>query len=124
VNCLLLFADVLAPTDGASGLRGTWATPELRGRLTMLLAILIAISIPIIWAVYFRGRRRHRKHHHHHHAPRVSPESGAVSESPRRFRRRKRRRRSSHPNRPLNPTLAETGGLPPIHGDDHPGTLP
>jgi hypothetical protein len=120
---LPLFADVLAPTDGASALRGTWATPELRGRLIMVLAILIAISIPIIWAVYFRGKRRHRKHHHHH-VPGVSPESGAVPESPRRFRRRKRRRRSSHPNRALNPTLAETGGLPPIHGDDHPGTLP
>ena len=115
---LPLFADVLAPTDGAS-----WASPELRGRLIMLLAILTSISIPIIWAVYFRGQRRHRKHHHHY-VPGVSPESGAVSESPGRFRRRKRRRRSSHPNRTLNPTLAETGGLPPIHGKDHPGTLP
>jgi hypothetical protein len=119
---LLLFADVLAPADSASGLRGTWATPELRGRLIMVLAILIAISIPIIWAVYFRNKRRHRKHHHH--MPPVSAGPGAVPEAPARFKRRKKRRRSSHPNRALNPTLAETGGLPPIRREDDHGAAP
>jgi hypothetical protein len=122
MNRLLLFADGLAPADGASGLRGSWATPELRGRLIMVLAILIAISIPIIWAVYFRTKPRRRKHHHH--TPLVSAEPGAVPESPASFKRRKKRRRSSHPNRALNPTLAETGGLPPIRSEDDHGAAP
>ncbi|HEX4644222.1 MAG TPA: hypothetical protein VH598_01295, partial [Verrucomicrobiae bacterium] len=120
MDFLPLFADTLTPPDTLPGLRGAWVAPELRSRLIMVLAILIAISIPVIWAVYFRKKPRHRKHHHHH-VPSVSAEPGAVTESPARFKRRKKRRRSSHPNRALNPTLAETGGLPPIRGKDHPG---
>lgn len=123
MNPLLLLADALAPADTLPGLRGVWATPELRSRLIMVAAILLAISIPAIWAVYFRKKPRHRKHHHHH-VPRVSAEPGAVPEPSARFKRRKKRRRSNHPNRALNPTLAETGGLPPIRGKDHPGTFP
>jgi hypothetical protein len=36
-------------------------------------------------------------------------------------RRRRRRRRRRREHRPRNPTLAETGGLPPIRTEAPPG---
>ena len=38
--------------------------------------------------------------------------------------KRRRRRRSHHRHRPRNPTLAETGGLPPIRPEDPPEAKP
>jgi hypothetical protein len=75
----------------------------------------------LLWAAFIRKHRRHSQHHshHHHHAP--PPEASAVAGStatsdglPRK-RRKWRRRRRDH--RPRNPTLAETGGLPPARPD-------
>ena len=57
--------------------------------------------------------RRH--HHHHHHRAASGQHRGDRSRRRRRTgeRRRKRRRRRRQDHRPRNPTLAETGGLPP-----------
>lgn len=99
----------------------------------ILGAVLIVTLFLVFWAKYWRKSRRHRHRHHHHHprAPQsTGPESDvAASQSiegaeqdvpeessedePGRHRHHQRRvPRREHRQR--NPTLAETGGLPPI----------
>jgi len=58
--------------------------------------------------------RRGRHHRHHHHSSWKPPPSGDHQH------RRRRRRRHHHEERPLNPTLAETGGLPKRRDDPGP----
>ena len=93
-------------------------------------ALLVGIA-GFIWAVYFRKRPRdgsshpHSRHHHHHHhqsAQESAPAgNGADAVNGESKRRRRRRRRREH--RPRNPTLAETGGLPPIRTEQPPDRL-
>ena len=81
------------------------------------LVALLALG----WAKYLRKRHHRRHSHHHHHGHRHHQEpteaqtaltgTNATAEPKRHHRRR---RRSHHRHRRLNPTLAETGGLPPI----------
>ena len=59
--------------------------------LAALLAIGLAIGIVTIWMFIVRPKKKKRKHHH-----------------------RKRHQRQH------NPTLAETGGLPPVRDDNQP----
>jgi hypothetical protein len=88
-------------------------------------ALLVTLPV-VLWAVFLRKRRR-RHHHHHHHVQRRAAansvdaallddsDSTVEAEEPSPKNRRriwKRRRRREH--RPLNPTLAQTGGLPPV----------
>jgi hypothetical protein len=117
------------------------AHPMLHQALVVCGAVLLATLPAVVWAAFFRKRnRRRRVHHYHvHHAqdsvntlpapaggtgalPGVPAESGAAT--PRQNghhslaafpKGSKRRRRHGH--RPLNPTLAETGGLPPVRTD-------
>jgi hypothetical protein len=82
---------------------------------TVLGAGLVLLVILLIWAKYLR-RRSHR-----HSDPRITyrviEENGAATETgSRRHRRRHKRRRREHRGR--NPTLAETGGLPPPRPED------
>lgn len=112
---------------------------------------LIILAVMGWAVVHYRGRNRrrrhhHRHHHHHHHhgddhhphdhhrenqQEVDEPETGGhtsseeddaeagESETGHRVRRKRRRRRREH--RPRNPTLAETGGLPPIRTEAPPG---
>lgn len=103
-------------------------------------AVAAVILALIVGAVFYyrsrRRRRRHHRHHHHHHHhheehdhPRSSDAEPDLDDTPEdagesgsgevRHRRRRRRRRREH--RPRNPTLAETGGLPPIRTEAPPG---
>ena len=85
----------------------------------MTLVALLAMG----WAMFLR-RRRHRRHKHHHghwHASQsterpVDSDNADTPSGPE--KRRRRRRHSGHHHRPRNPTLAETGGLPPIRPED------
>ena len=73
----------------------------------IVIGAITAISLAALgWIVFFR-KPGHRHHHHHRHH---RPEQPNSSESE---PRRKWRRRRRHDSRPRNPTLAETGGLPP-----------
>ena len=87
--------------------------PGTREGLLIFSALVLVILLVVIWAVYFRKPPRRRHHHHHSHAstrePKLSEtEQDALSRKPRKWRRRRRE------HRPRNPTLAETGGLPPV----------
>lgn len=82
-------------------------------------ALLLVVVLALGWAVFIRKRnRRTPGFHHAHHGGRVGIDSSAAlngatpgGES---GHRRKRRRRA---HRPRNPTLAESGGLPPVRED-------
>lgn len=80
-----------------------------RRDLLLLIAALALISLLALgWALIIRkpGRR-----HHRHHRQKARAHTPATGQDPPR-RRWHRRRRQDH--RPRNPTLAETGGLPPV----------
>lgn len=78
-------------------------------------AVLLVVLILVVWAIYLRKPKRGRTH-----SPvlmdRDKSQSSSESRHSGRFRRRFRRRRRPHRSR--NPTLADTGGLPPARGDD------
>src|SRR6266404_5286157 len=96
----------------------TWRKmePGTREGLLVFTALVLVILLSVIWAVYFRKPRR--RHHRHYHAepstreaPAREPEDDSLSPKSRRTRRRRRE------HRPRNPTLAETGGLPPARSE-------
>ncbi|PWU10911.1 MAG: hypothetical protein C5B50_24400 [Verrucomicrobia bacterium] len=114
--------------------------PNLREGIIMCLAFLTLTALVFIWAIFFRKRfrlRRRRSRRHRSHSPVATVVSTAASQSAAQSAsgaqiialagaqasngppasseqhhhgRRRRRRRE----RPLNPTLAQTGGLPRI----------
>jgi FtsZ-interacting cell division protein ZipA len=103
------------------------SNPAFRERLIIFGAIGLVTLLLLVWAAFIRSKRRRRhSHHHHHHAqrpdelPAASPNEDA-SPSP---EKRRRRRHSHHRHRPRNPTLAETGGLPPIRSENPPESQP
>ena len=84
--------------------------------MPVVAAVLVLICILLAWALFFRkpqGRRERGRlidAKPSSHSASVG-DSGSGSRSGRRRRRREKKR-------PRNPTLAETGGLPPIGAGD------
>ncbi len=76
-------------------------------------AVLVTLCI-LAWAVFIRKRGRTREHQ-------PVPRAQADKDNTASKRRKWRRRRRDH--RPRNPTLAETGGLPPAKTEVPPPTL-
>ena len=108
-----------------------WMGLTLKELLILLGAVSLVTLLLVIWAAYFRKTPKrgshYRHHHHHHHSPSevASPAPSADEEleanGEKRYRRKRRRRRE---HRPRNPTLAETGGLPPVRSERPPDLLP
>ncbi len=100
----------------------TWKKigPGTREGLMVFGALFLVISLVFGWAIFVRKRRRRRKHHYHHPSkkPRGDASDGSNSDEPAAKRKLRRRRRD---HRPRNPTLSETGGLPPIRPDGSAG---
>jgi len=108
----------------------TWISSNAKDfdRTLVSGAILLVVCALLAWAVFIRkrGRPRYCRHPHLHHgrslvpALNKTPKDGRGGPSFLRSRRRRRRRREAWP---LNPTLAETGGLPPlrVHEPKPPG---
>ena len=86
-----------------------------RDGLVVAGALLAVTLIVTTWAVFIRKRKRRASRHadDYKRAPIESSSSAAGSKG-----RKWRRRRREH--RPRNPTLAETGGLPPVRPPDQP----
>jgi hypothetical protein len=120
-----LLAQTILPTD-VLPTGWHWMGLTLKELLVLLGAVAWVTVMLFVWAVYFRKKPRRHSHHHRHHsgaeesAP-VSVEESDVGESGRRYRRKRRRRRD---HRPRNPTLAETGGLPPLRTQPPQDPLP
>src|ERR1051326_7316245 len=97
----------------------------------LLGAIAFVIIATLVWAIFFRKRpddtsrrysyRRMRDLEADSSAASVASSDSCVpvdgNSSPVKKKRRRKRRR---PHRPRNPTLAETGGLPPVRADGLP----
>ena len=81
-------------------------------------AVILLIVLYINFFHKMKGERT-RRHRHSGSGTGASADGEAASgEGGTRVRRRKRKRRREH--RPRNPTLAETGGLPPMRPEDQP----
>jgi hypothetical protein len=88
--------------------------------IVILTTVLLILAVLIFSAIYyFRYRRKpsHRPHKHSDTSPVAAPIEPA-DESGERIRVRKKRRERIREHRPRNPTLQETGGLPPVRPDD------
>jgi hypothetical protein len=84
----------------------------------LLGAILLVTLSLLIWVLVFhKKRRRHQRHHRHHagHREEFQKSAGGIKEL---IQPHQHYRRREH--RPINPTLAETGGLPPLRGEKPP----
>lgn len=85
--------------------------------LAVIITTLVVITLVLlVWAVFIRKRARQNRGLYTHPvnlSKTVNGGNSADNHDP--HKRRKRRRRRDH--RPRNPTLAETGGLPPIRTD-------
>jgi hypothetical protein len=102
--------------------------PSTREGIAMLGAIGLIILLVLVWAIFLRkrGRRRRLRHHAHHHssnAPEGSPAPNGDELFSSRHKRRKLRRHQRR-HHPRNPTLAETGGLPPVRPEGPVGPQP
>ena len=85
--------------------------PALVEYLTIGGAVILATGAGLVWVLGFRkSRSRRRGRHRPHHRSSESPPGGGTRES----RSARPRRGRRHRNYPRNPTLAETGGLPPL----------
>ncbi len=119
------------------------ARSNIRDILLILGATFLVAVLLFLWAFFLRKRhstrRHHRSHKHGHSHSRTNghthdvaeadivtpelteeePELPTPADHSHRRRRRRRKKRPGHPdNRPRNPTLAETGGLPPVRPEE------
>ncbi len=101
-----------------------WHDPRKRGTVIGLGAVVV-MTLVLLWLLISLARETGHHHHHHHHRHSdnqghgASDEAGQIADSSGLQKRRKwRRRRRDH--RPRNPTLAETGGLPPLRSQAQP----
>ena len=77
-------------------------------------AILVSLLV-ILWTIFFRKKPRRHRGTFYNSPSSGSNSSNADSQSSSGSRRRRRRK-----ERPRNPTLAETGGLPPLRNSNPP----
>lgn len=100
IHPILLLADSAAP-QLPSGLNQE-TQKAFSGSAVAFIAGLLVLALGLVWAVFFRKSDRQKAR-------------GVITETKGSGRRRRRR---SSKNRPRNPTLADTGGLPPKGAGD------
>jgi hypothetical protein len=92
--------------------------PSHNGLSILFGAVGLVTVLILAWAIFIRKRPDESSRRYRYRSSRASSEAGtnsaANSDLPK--ERRKRRRRK---HRPRNPTLAETGGLPPIRTEGY-----
>ncbi len=107
---------LLAQTQPADALTDTLKNARRTGNpeLLVILACVAGLALVLlVWAVFFRRRPKTTR------GSLVVEKRRKGSEATDKDSERKRRRRSEHGQRwGRNPTLAETGGLPPPRAED------
>jgi hypothetical protein len=101
----------LAPTK-ALGKTGGMLVRDI---LLIVGAILVLSLILVFWARNITRRKRHRRHSSSRAETSPATPQDAVSGG--REHRHHRRRRQRRDHRGRNPTLDETGGLPPLRNE-------
>jgi type VI protein secretion system component VasK len=119
MNTIAVFLAQVRSGDGFS-----W--DSIRERFIIFGSIGLVTLLLLLWAVLVRKKRRRRHSHHHwHHTPKpADAPATAQNEDASAPPEKRRRRHSRHRHRPRNPSLAETGGLPPIRPDIPPKAEP
>jgi hypothetical protein len=105
--------------ESTDAILASWRSdPAVIERIMIFGAIGMMTVLLLVWAVFLRKKRRRRRSHHHSHhhssSPSEVPDSPKDDGPPAPEEQHRRHRRSRRRHRPRNPTLAETGGLPPI----------
>ncbi len=119
MNAILPLSHALVVT----GMVNPWYKLEAgtREKLSLVAAFGLLTLLLLVWALFIRKTPGRRSRHDYRSAPASarsrSGESRGATAQPRKWRRRRRR-----DHRPRNPTLAETGGLPPIRTQGPPET--
>ncbi len=117
----LLFAasdpGVLQDLTGGTALpsRGVFRDSMLVIGVGVGLGLVLLLAV-LVWRSYFRKGSRAQETHHWD----GEEEDEDSQHNPSRRKRKRKRLRREH--RPRNPTLAETGGLPPLRSDPPGGT--
>ncbi len=99
--------------------------PEATDVLIVLGAIVLVALIVFFCVLSFRkdgGKVRHKHHHRRHQKSYREQFQKTTSGIKELIKQHRRRRHREH--RPINPTLAQTGGLPPIRKADKPPSPP
>jgi len=105
------FLPLLAAVTKYSGAgEGSQYLKHLMDPLLMVLAIIPLAVGAFVWAKASSRKRRHQKRHSHRI---TAEESQAMVESWKTMRGSRHRRKRHGQRESQNPTLAETGGLPP-----------
>jgi hypothetical protein len=128
MNCgVYLFADLDASRDLIQqNIRGGGLTDTTDSLIILGFIVVLAIAL-FCWAYFLRRRPtenqgahvlvRHKHRHSHSSSPSKSRSGNPETTSSRRVRVRRRRRQREDQLR-RNPTLEETGGLPPLRPED------
>lgn len=111
----------LRPSTSTSKLP-TLLLPDILTILGIGLGLMVVL---LLWVVFVRKRKEPRSSGRTAYRTGVIEEGDAPEENSghgRHHHRRHRRRRRDH--RVRNPTLSETGGLPPVRDDESSGSTP
>ena len=85
--------------------------------IVMGAILLVALAV-LFWAIAFHKpgakRKHHRKHRHRKHGNIRGDFQKTTAGIKEIIQQRQQSHRHRHEHHPLNPTLAQTGGLPPI----------
>ncbi|MGN6555901.1 MAG: hypothetical protein ACTHLW_19510 [Verrucomicrobiota bacterium] len=82
------------------------------GMTLFIEALVLVVAAVFVWAAFIRKAGERHPHHDRPHHWRASKSAEGKSTKPSVDSKGRQRRRRK--GRPLNPTLAETGGLPPV----------
>jgi len=93
----------------------SWWTSAWFDYLVVPGVVALAALAMLFWTLYARKKGTPRRRHRHHHSSYREQFKKNANEI-RQLVQPRRRRHSEH--RPLNPTLAQTGGLPPIRDEE------
>jgi len=115
------YSGFLAQLEGLNPLNPTAPVTKSTGLVFLDVLVILATALALglvllLWARYYVRNKKHRRHHHlhEHGAHSTAPLVPIVEEEePHHNDHRHRRRRRRRDHRPRNPTLGETGGLPP-----------
>ncbi|MCU0783821.1 MAG: hypothetical protein MUF81_07180 [Verrucomicrobia bacterium] len=92
----------------------------MREHLILLGAIVFVLAVLTIGIMLLRRHKRQRSKRHKHSRHRRPFRRAAAGLAEFKQMIHKKPRRRHHEPWPRNPTLAETGGLPPVRSDDEP----
>ncbi len=96
---------------GKTVVAGKSTAVALRGVIPVLGAGLLIFLLLVLWAKFIRKKRDRSRESHPALASTAKSDDDENGHGHHQHRRRRKRRRE---HRPRNPTLAETGGLPPV----------